>query len=78
MNLKVLEDDKGFFPPSTASLVARNDKLKEYPELQDIINSLTNMINEEEMTQLIYEVDFEKKEPKDVAEKFLVEKGLLN
>lgn len=77
LNLKVLEDDKGFFPPSTASLVARNDKLKEYPELEDIINSMTDLINEEEMTQLIYEVDIEKKEPKDVAKNFLVEKGLL-
>ncbi|WP_301107435.1 glycine betaine ABC transporter substrate-binding protein [Sporosarcina sp.] len=77
LNLKVLEDDEGFFPPSTASLVARNDKLKEYPELEDIINSMIDLINEEEMTQLIYEVDIEKKEPKDVAKNFLVEKGLL-
>ena len=77
LNLKVLEDDKGFFPPSTASLVARNDKLKEYPELEEIMASLINQISEEEMTQLIYEVDFDKQEPQDVAKKFLVEKGLL-
>ncbi|MGE7543273.1 glycine betaine ABC transporter substrate-binding protein [Sporosarcina newyorkensis] len=77
LNLRVLEDDKGFFPPSTASLVAREDTLKDYPELEEIINSLTDQINEEEMTHMIYEVDIEKQEPKDVAKKFLIEKGLL-
>jgi len=77
LNLKVLEDDKGFFPPSTASLVARNDKLEEYPEVKEVLTLLIDQINEEEMTQLIYEVDFGKEDPSDVAKKFLVEKGLL-
>lgn len=77
LDLKVLEDDKGFFPPYAASLVAKEETLKEYPELKEILESLINQISEEEMTQLIYEVELEKKEPKNVARDFLVEKGFL-
>lgn len=77
LNLHVLEDDKGFFPPSSASLVAKNETLEEYPALKKVLDSLTDTITEEEMTQLIYQVEMDKKEPQEVAKDFLVEKGLL-
>jgi osmoprotectant transport system substrate-binding protein len=77
LGLKVLEDDKSFFPPYTASLVATNEVLNENPEVAEVINSLTGKIDEETMTQLIYEVDINEREEKEVAVEFLKEIGLL-
>jgi len=77
LDLKMLEDDKAFFPPFSASLVARNDMLEKYPDVKKIIESLTNTMDEETMTKLIYEVDINKRDEKEVALEYLKEKGLL-
>jgi osmoprotectant transport system substrate-binding protein len=77
LGLKVLEDDKNFFPPYTASLVARNDLLDENPQVAEVLELLTGKIDEETMTQLIYEVDINKRDEKEVAVEFLKEIGLL-
>lgn len=77
-NLKLVEDDKGFFPPIQPSLVVRNDILEEYPELGEILDMTEGLIEtEEEMTELMYEVDIEGRDIQEVAEDFLVERGLL-
>lgn len=75
--LTVLEDNEHFFPPYEASLVARNEVLDEYPEIDDILQSIVGTISTEEMTGLIYEVDIEEREVIEVAEEFLKEKGML-
>jgi osmoprotectant transport system substrate-binding protein len=77
LGLKVLEDDKSFFPPYTASLVARNGLLEENPEVAKTIELLTGKIDEATMTQLIYEVDINKRDEQEVAVEFLKEIGLL-
>jgi osmoprotectant transport system substrate-binding protein len=77
LGLKVLEDDKNFFPPYTASLVANNETLSENPEVAEAIDLLTGKIDEDTMTQLIYEVDINKRDEQEVAVEFLKENGLL-
>ena len=77
-DLTVLEDTEHFFPPYEASLVAKNEVIEEYPEVDDIIESLVGTISTEEMTDLIYEVDIEQRSVKEVSEEFLKEKGMLN
>jgi osmoprotectant transport system substrate-binding protein len=77
LGLKVLEDDKNFFPPYSASLVATNELLKDKPEVAEILELLTGKIDEKTMTQLIYEVDIDKRNEKEVAVEFLKESGLL-
>jgi osmoprotectant transport system substrate-binding protein len=76
-DLKLLEDDKKFFPPYDASLVTRNEVIDEYPEVSEILDSIVGLISTEEMTQLIHEVDINKRSPKEVAVEFLQEKGML-
>lgn len=76
-NLVTLEDDKHFFPPYGASPVVRNDTLKQHPELNELINKLTNKIDTQTMTALNFQVDIEKRDPAEVAKKFLVEQGLI-
>ncbi|YCA44316.1 osmoprotectant ABC transporter substrate-binding protein [Bacillus sp. JZ8] len=76
-NLKVLKDDKRFFPPYDASMVARNAILKEHPEVEGIIDELTGKIDAETITKLSYEVDIKNRSERDVAKEFLTERGLL-
>lgn len=76
-NLKTLKDDKRFFPPYDASMVARNEILEEHPELTDIIEELTGKIDEQTITGLNYEVDINNRSERDVAREFLQKEGLL-
>lgn len=73
----VLKDNKGFFPSYQCGNVIRNTVLDEHPELQTALDKLTNIITDEEMAQMNYQVESQGKEPTDVAEKFLKSKGVL-
>ena len=77
-DLKVLEDDKFFFPPYEASLVASNKVIEEYPEIDEVLASIVGAIDTETMTGLIYEIDIEHRSIKEVAEEFLKENGMLD
>jgi osmoprotectant transport system substrate-binding protein len=77
-NLKVLTDDMGFFPPYYAAPIIKNSTLEKYPELEDVLNTLANVIDDEAMTDLNYKVDVEGKDVAKVAKEFLNEKGLLD
>ncbi|WP_103671372.1 osmoprotectant ABC transporter substrate-binding lipoprotein OpuCC [Bacillus halotolerans] len=70
-DLKILEDDKQFFPPYDCSLVIPEKVLKEHPELEGIIDKLIGKIDTETMQELNYEVDGKLKEPSVVAKEFL-------
>lgn len=76
--LKVLEDDKNYFPPYYAVPVIREDTLKKYPELSDSINELSSVLTNDAMMEMNYEVDETGKEPKDVAHDFLTEQGIID
>ncbi|EAF6700318.1 osmoprotectant ABC transporter substrate-binding protein [Listeria monocytogenes] len=70
-NLKLLKDDKKFFPPYDASALATDEILKKHPELKTTINKLKGKISTEEMQKLNYEADGKLKEPSIVAQEFL-------
>lgn len=76
-DLKVLEDDKNFFPSYYAATLIREETLKKYPELEKVLNKLEGKISNDEMIQMNYEVEVGKKDPKDIAKEFLNNKGLL-
>ena len=77
LNLTVLKDDKGFFPPYYAAPIVRDDTLNKYPALKDVLNKLGGKINDETMQDLNYQVDNEKKSVEEVARNFLSENGLI-
>lgn len=77
-NLKVLIDDKGFFPPYYAAPIIKNSTLSKYPELEGILNKLANTIDDATMTELNYKVDVKGEAVEKVAKEFLEEKGLLD
>ncbi|MGQ5205774.1 osmoprotectant ABC transporter substrate-binding lipoprotein OpuCC [Bacillus subtilis] len=70
-DLKILKDDKRFFPPYDCSPVIPEKVLKEHPELEGVINKLIGQIDTETMQELNYEVDGKLKEPSVVAKEFL-------
>ncbi|WP_101563119.1 osmoprotectant ABC transporter substrate-binding lipoprotein OpuCC [Bacillus velezensis] len=70
-DLKILKDDKQFFPPYDCSPVIPDSVLKQHPELKGIVNKLIGKIDTETMQELNYEVDGKLKEPTVVAKEFL-------
>ena len=77
-NLKILQDDKYFFPSYQGATLVRNETLEKYPELLGILELLEDAVSTEEMMYLNYLVDKENKDPKIVAVSFLKEKGLID
>ncbi len=75
--LKILADDKNFFPPYYAAPVIRMDTLKKNPQLESVLNELGNKISDEEMQQMNYQVETEKKAIEAVASEFLKSKGVI-
>lgn len=70
-NLVVLEDDKNFFPPYYAIPLVRSGTLKEYPEIEKVLNALGPYLTDEVMQDLNYQVDELGKSPEKVATDFL-------
>lgn len=73
----VLEDDKNFYPSYLCGNVIRSEVLDRHPELTEIFNKLTGIISDKDMAQMNYAVESEGKEPREAAEEFLQNAGLL-
>ncbi|OCA88423.1 glycine/betaine ABC transporter permease [Bacillus sp. FJAT-27225] len=76
-NLTVLEDDKNLFPPYQGAPLLKEETLKQYPELEEILNKLGGKITDDEMREMNYEVAVEKKSANSVAKAFLEKHSLL-
>ena len=77
MNLRILKDDKQFFPAYQAGIVIRNETQLKYPELTGLLAHLNGLIDDSTMLQLNYEVEIGKKSPDLVARTFLISNGLI-
>jgi osmoprotectant transport system substrate-binding protein len=75
--LRILEDDRNFFPPYYAAPVIRQQTLEKHPELEEVLNMLAGKISDAEMQQMNYEAECEKISIKEVVRHFLTTKGLL-
>ena len=78
VGLKILEDDKSFFPDYNGAFLVREDVLEQHPELEVILNQLAGKIPTEQMAELTYQVDVLGRTVDDVAREFLVDQGLLS
>ena len=76
-NMKVLEDDKQFFPPYQGAPLMLEKTLKKYPELSKPLNKLARKITDDEMSNMNYEVNVEGKSATEVAKQYLQKDGLL-
>ena len=70
-NLKLLEDDKHYFPDYTAAPVVRKQVLDANPQLAGLLKPLAEQLDDETMRQLNAKVDVEHQNPTKVAAAFL-------
>lgn len=75
-NLKLLEDDKHYFPDYTAAPVVRKEVLDANPKLASLLKPLAEQLDDETMRQLNAKVDVEHQNPTSVAATFLREHPL--
>ena len=71
LDVKVLEDDKHYFPPYDCAVVIREDTLGRYPGLREALESLSGKITAETMRKLNQQVDGSKRPAAQVAAEFL-------
>lgn len=76
-DLKILDDDKNFFPPYDAAPVFTKDFLDDHPDAGDAIKPLVGKLDVDTIRDLSGKVDNDKKDPKDVAKNYLKDQGLL-
>jgi glycine betaine/choline ABC-type transport system substrate-binding protein len=74
LDLVQLADDRRYFPPYEAVYLIRHDTLARTPQLRDAIASLANAISTDEMRQLNYEIDGNKRDLKEVVKTWLAQK----
>lgn len=78
MDLVLLEDDKGLWPPYHVAPVVRNDTLTANPGIADALNPVAPLLTDQVMSGLNWQVDGpDKLEPEEVASAFLTEQGLI-
>jgi osmoprotectant transport system permease protein len=75
--VRLLVDDRSFFPPYEAAPVVREAALRKFPGLEETLNLLAGRLDEATMRRLNDEVDERKRSPEVVAREFLRRAGLL-
>ncbi|MCI2948723.1 osmoprotectant ABC transporter substrate-binding protein [Staphylococcus caledonicus] len=70
-DLKILKDDRKFFPPYDGSPLATEKLIKDNPEIDKALQKLEGKISTGEMQKLNYEADGKGKEPAVIAEEYV-------
>ena len=76
LKLRILKDDKRFFPPYDAAAIVRADTLAKSPKLRQVLSELGGLLTEEEMQLLNQQVDGEHQPLARVVKELRRTKGL--
>jgi len=76
LDLKVLADDKHYFPPYEAAVLVREDSLSRYPGLREALTELSGKFTDVAMQKLNHELDGKHRPAAEVAKAFLRDAGL--
>lgn len=76
LDLFQLADDRHYFPPYEAVYLVRQDSLTRVPALREVLAKLANGISTDEMRRLNYEIDGNKRDPKEVVKEWITKRGL--
>ncbi|MEG1658276.1 MAG: glycine betaine ABC transporter substrate-binding protein [Oscillibacter sp.] len=75
VGLKILEDDRSFFPEYNGAFLVRGDTFEKFadtaPNLEELLNLLASKIPTEQMAELTYQVDVLGRTVDEVAAEFL-------
>jgi osmoprotectant transport system permease protein len=75
LDLVQLEDDRRYFPPYEAVYLVRKDTFSRVPVLSEVLKKLERAITTEEMRQMNYEVDANKRSQAEVVREWLKKKS---
>ncbi|MEV4902453.1 glycine betaine ABC transporter substrate-binding protein [Citricoccus sp. NPDC055426] len=76
-DMVILEDDEGFFVEYQGAMTLRQETLDEFPEIADIMAPISEALTNETMMELNGRVDTDGEDPRDVAEEWLQDQGLI-
>ena len=76
-NMVILKDDKHLFPPYQGSPMMREETLKKYPKLRNILEKISGKISDEEMSTMNYRVSVKGEKAEDVAREYLRNAGII-
>jgi len=76
-DLVMLTDDRRFFPPYDAAIVARTEIFEAFPEVAEVLRRLSGSINVDAIREMNRQVDQEQRSAASVALDFLRQEGLL-
>ncbi|MFB7994320.1 glycine betaine ABC transporter substrate-binding protein [Streptomyces sp. NPDC056002] len=77
MNLKVMADDKHFFPNYNAAPEMNTKSLEKYPAMAKVIEPITKKLDNTVAQELNAKVDVDGQDPHDVAKDWLVKEGFV-
>jgi osmoprotectant transport system substrate-binding protein len=76
LDLRVLADDRHYFPPYEAVPLVREDSIRIHPEIQVAMDRLAGKISAGEMQAMNDAVDAQHKDVAEVVKNFRARKGL--
>ena len=71
LDLFQLADDRRYFPPYEAVYLVRQHTFDRVPALREVLASLANAISTDEMRRLNYEIDGNRRDPKEVIREWI-------
>ncbi|MET9295542.1 glycine betaine ABC transporter substrate-binding protein [Streptomyces sp. NPDC003077] len=77
MGLRVLEDDRHFFPNYNAAPEMHADTMKKYPRIAEVLAPITKALTDSVAQNLNAKVDVDGEDPHKVAKDWLVERGFI-
>ncbi|MBB3049565.1 osmoprotectant transport system substrate-binding protein [Prauserella isguenensis] len=77
LNLRVLADDKRFFPQYNAAVTVRKDFYDEHPQIAEVMAPVADALDNDEIIELNKKVDVDGADPSQVAYDWMREKGFI-
>lgn len=77
LELRVLDDDRRFFPPYQLAAVVREETLREFPRMESLLNHLARQIDSRVVSDLSNRVAIQRQSVEAVAREFLQTEGLI-
>jgi glycine betaine/choline ABC-type transport system substrate-binding protein len=71
LDVKMLQDNRHYFPPYECAVVVREDTLARFPQLREALEQLSGKLPDSVMRKLNYAVDGQHRDPAQVASEFL-------
>jgi osmoprotectant transport system substrate-binding protein len=71
LDVKVLEDDRHYFPPYECAVVVRSASLQRFPKLREALEELSGKLSDDTMRRLNYQVDGKHRAVAEVSAEFL-------